>query len=138
MIGQGIASSLVTTLKHIFRKKITLRYPKKKQPMDKRFFALMRLSMDDNGKLKCTACGICAKNCPVHAITIKRGKREDGKPYPEEYEINIQQCMFCGICVEVCPFDALQIGNFYELSSYSRKGLVYDKEDLVGPVRSNV
>ncbi len=131
MIGKGIFASLLLTLKHLFRKKITLRYPKKKQPMDPRFFGLMRLVKDETGKLKCTACGICARNCPVHAIEIKKGKREeDGKPYPIEYTVQIQQCMFCGICVEVCPFDALHVGNYYELASFSRKGLTYLKDDL--------
>ena len=130
MIGKGIVLSMLLTLKHLFRKKITLRYPKKKQPMNPRFFGLMRLVSDENGKLKCTACGICARNCPVHAIEIKKAKNEEGKFYPEEYNVKIQQCMFCGICVEVCPFDALHVGNYYELASFSREGMIYNIDDL--------
>ena len=39
----------------------------------------------------CTSCGICAKRCPRHAITIKGGMRVD----PEA-------CNSCGRCAESC------------------------------------
>jgi NADH-quinone oxidoreductase subunit I len=129
--GKGIVSSLLITLKHIFRPKITLRYPLRKQAMSERFFGLMVLTTDEHGVEKCTACGICANNCPTHCITMTKGKREDGKPFAQEYHINIQQCMFCGICVEVCPFDALHVGHRYELSTYNRESLDYGKNDLL-------
>jgi len=135
MLGKGIISSLWVTLEHIFRKKVTLRYPKQRQAMVQRFFGLQRLTRDVNGREKCTACGICATNCPVHCITIVKGKREDdGKPYPVEYTIGVQQCIFCGICVEVCPFDALHVGHRYELAGYSREDGFYQKVDLLIPV----
>lgn len=129
--GIGIVSSLLITLKHVFRPKITLRYPLRKQTMSERFFGLMNLVTDENGVEKCTGCGICATNCPTHCITIVKGKREDGKPCAQEYNVNIQQCMFCGICVEVCPFDALHVGHRYELSTYTREQLQKNKNDLL-------
>lgn len=131
MFGKGIIMSLWVTLKHIFRPKVTLRYPKQKQPMSPRFFALIRLLRDKNGKEKCTGCGICALNCPTRAIAFAKGKREDGSQYALEYSINIQQCMFCGICVEVCPFGALAVGHKYELACYTREQMVYKKEELL-------
>jgi len=133
MYGTGIASSLWVTFKNIFRVKVTLRYPKQKQAMVPRFFALMRMVRDENGREKCTACGICANNCPTHAITIEKGKREDNTPFPVKYSVNVQQCIFCGICVEVCPFGALQVGHKYELSSYTREGMIHEKEELLLP-----
>ena len=39
----------------------------------------------------CTECGICAKRCPHHAITIKGGMRVD----PE-------RCTSCGVCEKSC------------------------------------
>jgi NADH-quinone oxidoreductase subunit I len=129
--GKGIVSSLLITLKYIFRPKITLRYPLRKQAMSERFFALMNLVTDEHGVEKCSGCGICATNCPPHCITIVKGKREDGKPCAQEYSVNIQQCMFCGICVEVCPFDALHVGHRYELATYNRADMVYNKNDLL-------
>ena len=39
--------------------------------------------------------------------------------------------MYCGICVEVCPFDANEMTPHFELSTYDRQQLVYDRGRLV-------
>jgi NADH-quinone oxidoreductase subunit I len=135
MYGKGILKSLSVTLKNLFEKKVTLRYPKKIQPMYDRYFGLMKLMRDENGIEKCTGCGICAANCPTHAIELTKGKREDGKPFAQTYRILIQQCMFCGICVEVCPFDALKVGHTYTLAVYDRDHMIYNKEQLLEAVK---
>ncbi|MCD6135909.1 NADH-quinone oxidoreductase subunit NuoF [Candidatus Bipolaricaulota bacterium] len=49
----------------------------------------------------CRACGICAVNCPVGAIT-----GELGKP---PYIIDEEACIRCGTCLEVCPFGAVHV-----------------------------
>ena len=131
MYGKGILSSLAVTLKYLFSKKITMRYPKHKQKMYDRYFGLMRLVRNAEGRELCTGCGICALNCPTHAIEVTKAKREDGIPYAQTYQILIQQCIFCGICVEVCPFDAIQVGHRYELAVYDREHMVYTKEQLL-------
>jgi ferredoxin len=46
----------------------------------------------------CTGCTICAKACPVKAIT---GKRK------ETHVIDQNLCTHCGICFEKCPHDAI-------------------------------
>ncbi|AZR73534.1 NADH dehydrogenase [Anoxybacter fermentans] len=50
---------------------------------------------------KCKGCGICAKICPVNAIS----KGEDGK-----YIIDNEKCIACGACAKKCPFDAIGKG----------------------------
>lgn len=46
----------------------------------------------------CKSCGICAKNCPVGAIS-------GDKKTP--YLINQEKCIKCGACMEKCPFKAI-------------------------------
>ena len=44
----------------------------------------------------CIACGSCAAECPVEAITEGDGK----------YEINPDVCISCGNCANTCPVGA--------------------------------
>lgn len=47
---------------------------------------------------ECLACGTCADECPVGAIS-------EGE---EKYEINPEMCTDCGTCAEACPAEAIQ------------------------------
>ena len=44
----------------------------------------------------CVACGTCASECPVNAISEGDGK----------YVIDADACVECGTCAEVCPVGA--------------------------------
>ena len=44
----------------------------------------------------CVACGACAADCPVEAITEGDGK----------FVIDADTCIDCGNCAETCPVDA--------------------------------
>ena len=47
---------------------------------------------------KCKGCGLCARICPVGAIS--------GKP-KETYVIDTNKCIKCGTCIEKCKFGAI-------------------------------
>ena len=47
---------------------------------------------------KCKGCGLCKRNCPVHAIS--------GEP-KQVHKIDQDICIKCGTCVDKCPFKAI-------------------------------
>ena len=47
------------------------------------------------------------------------------------YDLDLAKCCFCGLCAEQCPTGALQHTAQYELSFYSRKFTLFDKDQMV-------
>ena len=98
------------------------------------------LNRDEEGRERCTACGLCAVACPAEAITMEAAERQPGEEhlyreekYAAKYEINMLRCIFCGFCEEACPKDAIYLSETVTPANYSRKGFIYKKEDLLIP-----
>lgn len=53
---------------------------------------------------KCTACGLCARVCPYHAI---EGKKDQGY-----FRVIEAACQGCGACVPECRFGAIDQAHF--------------------------
>ena len=56
-------------------------------------------------KNKCFGCAMCAKKCPVGAITVT-DYVAPGKKKPA-YEIDTKKCIKCGACIGTCKFGAI-------------------------------
>ncbi len=133
MFGSGMAKGLKTTLQHMFKRPVTVQYPEEVLPLPTGYRGRVSLVVNpETGKYRCTACGLCAKACPVNIIQIVRAKDAAGKPtpYPEKYEYNLLECIVCGLCVEACPFEALTMSPERELATYSRKGGDQNREKM--------
>ena len=65
-----------TTLKHIFRKPITVNYPDEKVPVFPKWRGKQVLMRDENGLEKCVACGLCAVACPADAIYLEAAEND--------------------------------------------------------------
>jgi NADH-quinone oxidoreductase subunit I len=136
----NILKGMMITFKHIFRKKATINYPEQKRLFSPVFRGLQVLNRDEEGRERCTACGLCAVACPAEAITMEAAERKPGEEnlYREEkyaavYEINMLRCIFCGYCEEACPKDAIYLSETFAPANYQRKGFIYGKEELLIP-----
>lgn len=137
-----IIQGLWITLKHIFRKKVTMQYPEQKWPLPPAYRGIPVLVKDQDQRAKCVACFLCEFICPPLAITITAGELPAGnnvEKYPETFEINMLRCIMCGLCEEVCPENAIYLSNHFELAGHSREELIYNKEKLLqlGGVRQD-
>ncbi|MBU5450342.1 NADH-quinone oxidoreductase subunit NuoF [Acetivibrio sp. MSJd-27] len=93
-LGQTAPNPVLSTL-HYFRDEYIAHVVDKKCPAGV-CKALTAFEIDPD---KCRRCSICAKQCPVSAIS-------GDKQTP--YHIDKTKCIKCGVCAEKCPFKAIE------------------------------
>jgi NADH-quinone oxidoreductase subunit I len=126
---------LTTTLRHLFRRKQTVQSPEQRHvtadPLTYR--GVHRLNRDEQGRVKCVACFLCATACPAHCIDIVGAESPwpDRQKYPQTFTIDELRCIFCGMCEEACPVDAIELTSLYDLSGKSREEMIFDKAKLL-------
>ena len=139
----AIVKGLLITLKHLFRKKVTIHYPEQVREMSPVYRGQHQLKRDEQGRENCTACGLCALSCPAEAITMKAAERKPDEKhlyreekYAEIYEINMLRCIFCGLCEEACPKQAIYLTTSKKIvqADYDREEFIYGKDKLVMPL----
>jgi len=115
--GMGI------TIKHIYRKPVTLQYPDERQVMPDRFRGFVH-----NDMTRCDSCNICAKLCPVDCIYIEsEGKGKERMM--TRYAIDYNKCIWCSLCTENCHTGSITMSHDYDHSVYDRRSLVYEFMD---------
>lgn len=141
----AVAKGLGITVKHLFKRKVTIKYPEQKREFAKIYRGLHVLKRDAQGRENCTACGMCAVACPAEAITMISAERKKGEEhlYREEkyasvYEINMLRCIFCGLCEEACPKDAIYLTDRTVDSEYERGTFIYGKDKLVEKIDQRI
>jgi len=113
----AILKGLTLTTRHfvrnIFGKRdvVTINYPEETFPIPARHRSRHRLTVREDGFIKCVACYMCEEICPARCIHIEAGEVEDKsvEKYPVVFDIDELRCVFCGLCVEACPKDAIRM-----------------------------
>lgn len=123
---------LAVTFANLLRKPVTIQYPDR-IPGNKEFWetlpdrtrGFLEVDMDI-----CTACTLCATNCPIDCIQIlieKRDNEETGKKDRgmTAFDIDLAKCMYCGLCVEPCPTGAIRMSNHFEGAGPNLEAMIF-------------
>lgn len=133
----ALINGLKVTLRHFFKKKVTMQYPEEKWVVPPGYRGAPYLVRDQEGRTKCVSCQLCEFVCPPKAIRIVPPGPEptpgtgNVEKVPREFDINMLRCIFCGFCQEVCPEEAIFLQQDYSLTGYSRNEMIYNKEKLL-------
>ena len=118
---------------------VAIQYPSVRRPYPARYRGRHRLTLKQNGDIKCTSCFLCATACPARCIYIEACEHEDPsiEKFPKRYEIDTLLCIYCGYCVEACPVDAIRMdtGIHPEVYPADPRLFIEDKEILMNRSR---
>ena len=121
-IYEKAVEGFAVTFSHIFKKKVTIRYPDERKELPKNYRGRHYLDVE-----KCVACEFCATACPVNIIFIVGEPHPEKVRHPRVFNIDILKCIFCGYCVDACPTGALHMTDVYEMISPQRFILTIDE-----------
>jgi NADH-quinone oxidoreductase subunit I len=110
----------------------TLNYPEEIYEYSPRFKGNHVLTVKKDGSIRCTACMLCATNCPAQCIKITSSEHTDPQveKYPISYEIDVLRCVYCGFCEEACPVDAIRMGPEWQKPGLNGSSFTYDIQEL--------
>ncbi len=129
-----IAGGMATTLRHMFGKSITVQYPEQKREIRvDNHRGVHRLNRDEQGRVACVSCFMCATACPANCIHIEGAEApwDDREKYPESFSIDELRCIYCGMCEEACPVDAIELTSMFDLTGRSREEMIFNKQKLL-------
>jgi NADH-quinone oxidoreductase subunit I len=132
------------TFRQMFRRRVTVAYPKVKRDKPQRFHGRHVLNRYPDGMEKCIGCELCAGVCPARCIYVRGKENPPAEPVsPGErfgfvYEINMLRCIFCGLCVEACPTEAITMTGLFEFSTTNREDAIYTRTELLMDAEGNV
>jgi NADH-quinone oxidoreductase subunit I len=132
----AIVEGIKTTLKHVTDfKAVTQEYPEIKPELPLHYRGVHRLNRDEQDRVKCVACMLCATACPARCITIEAAAAPpewpDRDKFPAKFELDELRCIYCGMCEEACPVDAIELTHIYDLTGRTRDELLFQKDKLL-------
>ena len=143
-----VFKGLGTTFRHIAKAvargkgNLAMAYPEERReqlPIEKgglypgNFRGVHRLNRDEQGRVRCVACFMCATACPANCIHITGTEApwDDREKYPAKFDLDELRCIYCGMCEEACPVDAIELTPAYDIVGMSRQEMIFDKQKLL-------
>jgi NADH-quinone oxidoreductase subunit I len=125
-----LVKGLKVTFVEFFTKKTTDQYPENRDMlvMFERYRGTLTMPRDENGKNKCTACGLCEMSCPnktlqVEADTVTDNETGKKKKVLVNFRYDLGSCMFCLLCVNACPANAIAFDTKFEHAVFNKTKL---------------
>jgi NADH-quinone oxidoreductase subunit I len=143
-----VFKGLGTTLRHLVGAVTdspslkTMQYPEERRediPVEEgglfkdNYRGVHRLNRDEEGRVRCVACFMCATACPANCIHIEGEEApwDDRETYPKSFDLDELRCIYCGMCEEACPVDAIELTPVYDIVGMSRQEMIFDKAKLL-------
>ncbi|KRQ87930.1 NADH-quinone oxidoreductase subunit 9 [Caloramator mitchellensis] len=114
-LGDKSVYSPLTTLKNLFKKPLTIKYPKEILRVfpNKDGVSPIYRGLHTNDLNKCVGCAACQRICPFDAIEMKTiGQNEQGRAIKKPV-VDYGRCSFCAFCVDVCPTNSLKMSRHF-------------------------
>lgn len=102
------------TLSYFFKKPVTVQYPRERLKIAENYRGELTVNINT-----CTACLLCARNCPINAIKIEvEGKGKER--LIKKFDIDMNICMLCGLCERPCQSGSIKLTQKYETAVYDK------------------
>jgi formate hydrogenlyase subunit 6/NADH:ubiquinone oxidoreductase subunit I len=110
-----LGAMLSDVLQSLVKVPVTERYPYHKKAAPARLRGKLLWNRE-----KCTACGLCAKDCPANALEVIA---IDKKTKQIVMHYDMDHCIFCGQCVFSCRQGCMALPSTdWELAALTRAG----------------
>jgi NADH-quinone oxidoreductase subunit I len=126
-----LLKGLSITIREFFTKKTTEEYPDNRLELSlsERYRGTLYMPRNEDGTVRCTACGLCVVGCPNDTLhldieTVTDAESGRKRKLLRQYSYDLGSCMFCQLCVNICPSKAIAFNTQFEHAVFNRQKLV--------------